>query len=140
MKRNPKQYLLIALSAMFLSTFHKDSFADDLPMAKPDEVGMSAENLKRVDEIVSDLIEKKRIAGASVMVARKGKICFFETYGMADVERDKAMSKESIFRIYSMSQSDHDSRSHAIGRTRQSFAARSNWKVHSRSQGDDRFH
>ncbi|MDA7503464.1 beta-lactamase family protein [bacterium] len=103
MKRNFKRHLLIALSAMFLSTFHKDSFADDLPMATPDEVGMSAENLKRVDEIVSDLIEKKRIAGASVMVARKGKICFFETYGMADVERDKAMSKESIFRIYSMS-------------------------------------
>lgn len=103
MNRNFKRYLFIALSATFLSSIHKDSLADDLPLAEPDEVGMSAEKLERVDEIVNGLIEKKRIAGASVMVARKGKVCFFETYGMADAERDKAMSKETIFRIYSMS-------------------------------------
>ena len=69
----------------------------------PQEVGVSAEKLKKVDQIVQDLVAKKRLAGASVMIARKGKVCFFENYGLMDIEKGKAMSDDTIFRIYSMS-------------------------------------
>ncbi len=64
---------------------------------------MSSEKLGRVDKIVLDLIEEKRLAGASVIVARQGEVCFFETYGKMDIERNKQMQKDTIFRIYSMS-------------------------------------
>ncbi len=79
------------------------SQAADLPVVKPNVVGLSAEKLDRVSEIINDLVVQKRLAGASVIVARKGQVCFFETYGKMDIERDKAMRKDTIFRIYSMS-------------------------------------
>jgi CubicO group peptidase (beta-lactamase class C family) len=36
------------------------------------------------------------------MVARRGKLVHFEAFGKADVEADKPMRKDAIFRIYSM--------------------------------------
>ena len=74
-----------------------------LEKVTPESVGVSSEKLKKVDETVHDLIAKKRLAGASVMIARKGKVCFFQTYGMMDIERKKEMKEDTIFRIYSMS-------------------------------------
>ncbi len=72
-----------------------------LSVVDPATVGMSKEKLGRVDEIVEELIEQKRPAGAAVMIARNGRVCFFNTYGRMDIERDKPMRKDTIFRIYS---------------------------------------
>lgn len=74
-----------------------------LSKVEPEEVGLSKEKLSKVNDVVNELIAKKRLAGASVMIARKGKVCFFETYGMMDLEKKKAMKEDTIFRIYSMS-------------------------------------
>ncbi len=79
--------------------------AAELPVAAPESAGMSSEKLKKVDVIVSDLIEKKSLAGASVAVARQGKVVYFKTFGMMDVEAGKPMREDTIFRIYSMSKS-----------------------------------
>ena len=40
--------------------------------------------------------------GAISLVARRGKVVHFETYGSMDVERSKPMRPDTIFRIYSM--------------------------------------
>lgn len=77
--------------------------AKPLAVVEPAAVGMSKEKLGRVDEIVGGLIEQQRLAGAAVMIARRGRVCFFNTYGMMDIERDKPMREDTIFRIYSMS-------------------------------------
>ena len=47
-------------------------------------------------------IAANRVAGAIGLIARKGKIGYFETYGMRDKENAKPMQKDSLFRIYSM--------------------------------------
>ena len=39
------------------------------------------------------------MAGAVGLIARHGKIVYFETYGMADRESNRAMTKDSIFRL-----------------------------------------
>ena len=74
-----------------------------LNKVKPSEVGLSSEKLNKVNEVVNNLVAQKRLAGASVMIARGGKVCFFETYGKMDLEKNKEMNKDTIFRIYSMS-------------------------------------
>ena len=74
-----------------------------LEKVEPSEVGVSEEKLNKVNDVVDDLVTKKRLAGASVMVARQGKVCFFETYGLMDIEKNKVMKEDTIFRIYSMS-------------------------------------
>ena len=94
---------IVRISVAVIGVGIANTHAADLPVVHPSEVGMSADKLETVGEIVQDRIAKKRLAGASVMVARNGQVCFFETYGKMDIERDKAMKKDTIFRIYSMS-------------------------------------
>ena len=74
-----------------------------LPMASPCEVGMSAQKLRKIDEIVRrKFIDGKQLAGATVIVARRGKVVHFETYGMRDLSRRKPMTPDTIVRMYSM--------------------------------------
>lgn len=75
----------------------------ELPVAKPESVGMSAEKLQQVDKVVEDLIAKKRLAGAIVAVTRHGKVVYNKTFGKMDIEADKPMREDAILRIYSMS-------------------------------------
>jgi len=77
-------------------------YAGELPVAAPQDVGMSSEKLAGVKTAVQDLINDQKIAGASVVVARKGRIVFSETFGMVDMEAQKAMQADTIFRFYSM--------------------------------------
>ena len=77
--------------------------AKELPVAKPEDVGMSSAKLAKVDEVLKGFVAEKKLAGGIVAIARKGKVVHFGTYGKMDVERDKPMKADSIFRIYSMS-------------------------------------
>lgn len=103
MKMHLKLKQLVWISIALFGFGLDQNQAEDLPVVSPIEVGMSADKLTKVGTIVNELIAKKRLAGASVMVARNGQVCFFETYGKMDVERNKEMQKDTIFRIYSMS-------------------------------------
>ena len=89
--------ILVALSLWSVTA------ARELPVAKPEEVGMSSAKLATVDDILKGFIAEKKLAGCIVAIARKGKVVHFGTYGKMDVERDKPMKPDSIFRIYSMS-------------------------------------
>ena len=77
--------------------------AKEMPVVKPEEVGMSSEKLGLVDEIMLKRVADKKLAGGIVAIARKGKVVHFGKYGKMDLERDKPMRADSIFRIYSMS-------------------------------------
>jgi len=79
------------------------SFAGELPFTSPENVGMSSEKLARTKSSVQALIDNDKIAGASIIVARKGKIVLSETFGMMDKKANKPMQPDTIFRIYSMS-------------------------------------
>jgi CubicO group peptidase (beta-lactamase class C family) len=73
-----------------------------LPMAKPEKVGMDPKKLEAVDQKMEALIKEDRLAGGIVVVARKGKVVHFGTYGKRDLENDLPVEKDTIFRIYSM--------------------------------------
>ena len=70
--------------------------------AAPHEVGLSAERLKNVSSTAQGFIDEGQLAGAVTLVARHGKVAHFEEYGMMDIEAEKPMQKDTIFRIYSM--------------------------------------
>ncbi len=77
-------------------------YSRELPVASPRDAGMSAEKLAGVTRAVQALVDDEQIAGASVVVARKGSIVFSETFGMVDMEAKKTMQDDTIFRFYSM--------------------------------------
>jgi len=74
----------------------------ELSIATPQEVGLSAERLNRIDKTLTSYIDDNRIAGAVTMIARKGRIAHFKTFGMMDIDGSKPMRKDAMFRIASM--------------------------------------
>lgn len=77
-------------------------FAASLPKSAPEEVGLSAERLKRVHALVQRYIDQGEIAGAVSLVARRGRIAHFESQGVMDLESKKPMKSDTIFRLASM--------------------------------------
>jgi len=93
------QILIVLMLSLSLS---HAGHADELTVTSPEDVGMSSEKLAQLKPAVQALIDNEKIAGASVIVARKGKIVLFETFGMMDRDANKPMQPDTIFRFYSM--------------------------------------
>ena len=74
----------------------------DLSFVAPSEVGLSAERLKRLDDGLQVMVDDGKLAGVVTLLARHGKIAFVDVAGVQDVESQRPMSRDSIFRIYSM--------------------------------------
>jgi CubicO group peptidase (beta-lactamase class C family) len=87
-------------SVLFMAAI---AVAQELPTAKPESVGLSAERLERIGTAVQQNIDDKRIAGAVTLVSRRGHVVWFKAQGMADREASKAMRPDTMFRICSMS-------------------------------------
>lgn len=68
----------------------------------PNGTGLSSERLDRIGAVMSEHVAKGHIAGAIGLIARRGKIGYFETYGFQDKEAGVAMRKDTLFRMYSM--------------------------------------
>jgi len=77
--------------------------AGSVAMAKPEDVGLSSERLMRVHEAVQRHIDAGSLSGAVTLVARHGKIAHLDAHGLMDVESKKAMPKDGVFRLASMS-------------------------------------
>lgn len=78
------------------------SAAGPLPRVDPDDVGLSAERLGRLEHVMKAHVDEGRLAGTTTLIARRGKIAYLDSYGLADIERGKSMEKDTIVRIYSM--------------------------------------
>jgi CubicO group peptidase (beta-lactamase class C family) len=76
--------------------------AADLPSAAPESLGFSSERLARIGPVIKGEIEKGQYPGAVILVARKGKIVYFDSFGQLDPASGKPMTKDAIFRLYSM--------------------------------------
>ncbi|MEH2513112.1 CubicO group peptidase (beta-lactamase class C family) [Nitrobacteraceae bacterium AZCC 1564] len=73
-----------------------------LPSASPESIGLSLPRLKKMSEAFQREIDKGTIPGVVTLVARRGQIGWFEAQGMQGPEGSAPMSRDSIFRIYSM--------------------------------------
>ncbi len=72
-----------------------------LPPGKPEEVGLSSERLGRVREMVLRRVVAGEISGAVTMVARRGRLVHYEANGLMDLESNKPMRKDALFRLAS---------------------------------------
>jgi CubicO group peptidase (beta-lactamase class C family) len=75
----------------------------DVPQrAAPESLGFSRGGLNRLTAALSEQIDKKRLPGVVALVARRGKLAYFEALGLRDPASGDAMRPDSLFRIYSM--------------------------------------
>jgi hypothetical protein len=56
--------------------------AASIQAAKPEDVGLSSERLQRVHEAMLRHIDAHDVSGAVTLVARKGRIAYFEADGL----------------------------------------------------------
>jgi CubicO group peptidase (beta-lactamase class C family) len=75
---------------------------DTLPLVSPEQVGLSAARLARISGWMKSWVDSGKLPGLLVAVMRRGEVAFAETYGKADVERNKPVRPDTIYRIYSM--------------------------------------
>jgi CubicO group peptidase (beta-lactamase class C family) len=73
-----------------------------LPLAAPQDLGLSAARLARLGQVLADEVARGRVPGAVALIARRGKLGYFECFGERDAASGAPMAKDSIFRIYSM--------------------------------------
>jgi CubicO group peptidase (beta-lactamase class C family) len=86
---------------LLLALFTHIAKASDINIVRPEEVGLSTRRLEKISNLIrDDIIKEKKMAGAVILIARRGKIAYFEPFGIADT--GQPMSKDTIFRIASM--------------------------------------
>jgi CubicO group peptidase (beta-lactamase class C family) len=91
------------VSFLLTVTFAAATLAQGLPPGAPESVGMSGARLQRLSAAMQRAVDEGRAVGIVTLVARKGKVTHFESFGQLDREKQVAMPRDAIFRIASMS-------------------------------------
>jgi len=76
--------------------------AQVLPSASPERVGLSGERLQMLSNVLKVDVSANKIPGAVLLVARQGKVAWFDAIGKLDAATGAPMPKDGVFRIYSM--------------------------------------
>ena len=76
--------------------------AVDMTVVKPEMEGFSSERLERLHSLMQQAVDKKQVAGIVTILARHGKVVDYRAYGQRDMASGAPMTKDVIFRDYSM--------------------------------------
>jgi CubicO group peptidase (beta-lactamase class C family) len=101
---NPVALVVLCLAALVWTVLSavEAPLAATASTARPEDVGLSSERLKRIGELMQRHIAAGTFPGAVTLVSRNGRIAQFEAYGLSDIDTKKPMQKDAIFRIMSM--------------------------------------
>jgi CubicO group peptidase (beta-lactamase class C family) len=99
MNKQRRQFLYL-LSFFFLQFILN---GQELIPTLPENVGVSSERINNLNRVLQNYVDDNSISGAVALVARKNKIVFFDAVGKSDIEKNKIMEKDAIFRIASQS-------------------------------------
>ena len=70
--------------------------------ADPREVGFDPDRLQRVERHFRSYVDDGRLAGWTIVVARRGRVALLAHHGRADLEADRPVADDTLWRIYSM--------------------------------------
>jgi CubicO group peptidase (beta-lactamase class C family) len=93
----------LALAALLLGMLVSlPVLAEPLQTTRPEALGFSPKRLQAITDTLKADIAKGTIPGAVLLISRRGKIAYFEAVGTLDPEKKTPMTRDAIFRIYSM--------------------------------------
>jgi CubicO group peptidase (beta-lactamase class C family) len=69
----------------------------------PEAVGFDSQRLAKLDAYMAKVVADGRVAGMTTFLARHGKVVSYRTYGKKSLATGEPMTRDTIFRIYSMS-------------------------------------
>jgi len=68
----------------------------------PEDVGMSAERLALISPFMEQSVKNNQLPGIMTLLQRQGKVVHLGKYGFMDIEAEKPMQEDALFRIFSM--------------------------------------
>ena len=98
MKSTIRQCVVLAVLVLLAMK----ALAQALPTAKPEDVGFSSKRLAYIDTFLTEKVNHGDLAGIVTLISRHGKVVHFSAIGYADLEKQRKMEKDTIFRQYSM--------------------------------------
>jgi len=69
---------------------------------EPGEVGFDAQRLARIDSWFRRYVEQGRLAGGTIVVARRGRVAYLSHHGCRDLDSRAPVTGDTLWRIYSM--------------------------------------
>lgn len=69
---------------------------------RPEDLGLSSERLAHVDATMHAYVDKGKLPGVQTVMSRRGQVVHHDCYGFADIEAERPVTPETIYRIYSM--------------------------------------
>ena len=90
------------VTVLTISTVPASGSGQSLQTVVPENAGFSSTGLDAVTTNLQQHIDEGNIAGVVAAVARDGELVYFEALGKLNIEKQKPMPKDALFRIYSM--------------------------------------
>ncbi|MFY7908847.1 MAG: serine hydrolase domain-containing protein [Emticicia sp.] len=104
-----KKLIITAFVGLFLFTAKAQtqltSSVSSKPLtvaSSPESVGISSERLKRIDNVLNQLVEQNKLPGMVALFTKNGQIVYQKAFGYSDFQTKKPMKTDDIFRIASM--------------------------------------
>ena len=88
--------MAILLTLILIVSFSCNSTTEPL-------AGLSVDTLNLADVKMQSYVDEGQLSGISVLVIKDGKTVHQRTIGLANLEKNRALEEDAIFRIYSMS-------------------------------------
>jgi CubicO group peptidase (beta-lactamase class C family) len=99
-------FLLVSVSQTPALTALSAESGDHDPRAHGDEAtqaGLKPGVLEKLDDALQNAVDDKEVSGVIGLIHRNGARGYFEAFGRQDIEAQKPMPKDAIFRLQSMS-------------------------------------
>lgn len=98
-----KKAVIIGLLFLIALSQSNAQKIDGFQKAGPITTGFSIDRLERLDQWMSSEIEQNGMAGATVLISRKGKLAYAKSFGKSNIETERDMTTKDLFKLASMS-------------------------------------
>src|SRR5438874_4883664 len=88
--RAPLRTLFTLVSCCLLT---EPAFAQALPRARPEDVGLSTAALDRITTTLQSYVDSRKYPGFLAVIARHGKLAYIASVGWMDVEQDRKSTR-----------------------------------------------
>lgn len=92
----------VLITSLLLAGLYQSALARESAGTGPEALGFSATRLARMDGVVQQAVDEGQVAGAVVLVRRRGEVAYLRAFGQANVETGREMRTDDLFRIASM--------------------------------------
>lgn len=95
-----KHFVLSIVAVAAAAMAHAE--APPLPLATPESAGFSSERLQAIDRFFAREVERDRVPGAVIAIARHGKLVYYKAFGFRNKEKGVPATTDTIFPLASM--------------------------------------